>query len=605
VGQLAVSAGGSGSSAFYDEANALANSPLSEDAGEGLHRLTHLTCQRGEASKTPWVLASIREKQNFQMNRTLVQDHGERGKLVFDFEWRQFKRCVRPTLEKKWKSVRLTDKEFYEKLYGLDDGGDDWAELMGLRESRRSSSVSDGALQVKHEYARHVFKPGEYYSVPVKMTETEANGAVTVKTEVSYFHLLTTEHGSTKSKTLKTLVDPVVEEEASGCPKLHLQYLDVWAQRPDGSVTAFFHSDPQWVLALNLGSFPVLTQQLMVWDSRLSDTDGCVDLCNGRSAAPDVATIHDATCPTAVVLEEMHRLKWQPFASLVVHSAVPVVQFDQRSPLTKKYYYQVLLRLGDVLRNNPSIRSDQPQSYYKLLLKDRVVASGLGDAAYIQMLKALGETPADAGASDPGMLALPAPPKRRKALAIMGSGQDEFDVGDHSLKLESVAKSKPRAKAKPNAKKVAKKASSPSDTSSLTSSSSSSNSSSGDSSSDSSESFDLGDGDRSRVSRWTKVPGGSKFKIDFYAPVNQRPYRRYILQCQHHHGCERKRNVNQTRRLGRLEPLCFLSAWNELGADVAKEEHSKREFHVPNELVENWFHKIGTRLDSKLDAMLD
>ena len=152
---------------------------------------------------------------------------------------------------------------------------------------------------------------------------------------------------------------------------------------------------------------------------------------------------------------------------------------------------------------------------------------------------------------------------------------------------------------------MAKKASSPSDTSSLTSSSSSSNSSSGDSSSDSSESFDLGDGDRSRVSRWTKVPGGSKFKIDFYAPVNQRPYRRYILQCQHHHGCERKRNVNQTKRLGRLEPLCFLSAWNELGADVAKEEHSKREFHVPNELVENWFHKIGTRLDSKLDAMLD
>ena len=49
--------------------------------------------------------------------------------------------------------------------------------------------------------------------------------------------------------------------------------------------------------------------------------------------------------------------------------------------------------------------------------------------------------------------------------------------------------------------------------------------------------------------------------------------------------------------------MSYLSAWNELGAGVAKAEHSSRQFKVPAEKVDEWFVKLGSSLDTVLDKI--
>ena len=61
---MAIENGAPPSAGDVQEAVAINNASLSEDCGEGYHRQTHQTIQHGNASKTPWVLASTRELQN-------------------------------------------------------------------------------------------------------------------------------------------------------------------------------------------------------------------------------------------------------------------------------------------------------------------------------------------------------------------------------------------------------------------------------------------------------------------------------------------------------------------------------------------------------------
>ena len=86
---------------------------------------------------------------------------------------------------------------------------------------------------------------------------------------------------------------------------------------------------------------------------------------------------------------------------------------DQRRAVSKGKYLNCLLALEDALVHNNSIRSDQPQSYYALVLSGTTVKAGLGDKEYRRIASG-------------GPLGIEGPPR---ALALKnGSSSDELDA---------------------------------------------------------------------------------------------------------------------------------------------------------------------------------
>ena len=73
------------------EVVALRNINLDENRGEGWHRATHQTVERGSGSANPWIVASTREPQNIKLCDLLLS-LGETGEAVFKFEWYTYKR---------------------------------------------------------------------------------------------------------------------------------------------------------------------------------------------------------------------------------------------------------------------------------------------------------------------------------------------------------------------------------------------------------------------------------------------------------------------------------------------------------------------------------
>jgi hypothetical protein len=269
------------------------------------------------------------------------------------------------------------------------------------------------------------------------------------------------------------------------------------------------------------------------------------------------------------------------------------MEMDGRKPESKKQYFQVLLQLQDRLRTNTEIHSDQPQSYFKCVLRDLVVDPGLGDIWYKKRLQlAPGE-----------MLALPAPPV---LVPIMDVPLDigDFDiVGMDSIAPKARAPRIPIAKAKPKLIPF-HLAIGPPPVADPSSSSSSSSSSSGNSIG---FGFDVV-GRRSAVTEWHELmDDGPRIKLDSYKPAGKQRYQRFIAECNHHHGCKctKKRNANQTASYGASEPIAFLFAWAEAGHNCSADEHKDRKFVVQQARIAHFVGKLGARAKALTDLVTD
>ena len=93
--------------------------------------------------------------------------------------------------------------------------------------------------------------------------------------------------------------------------------------------------------------------------------------------------------------------------------------FYCRNPHSKLRYFQTLLALGDLLTSNPIISSEQPQSYYELVIRGVKCDADSGDKAYRNQLKQL------YGKKIP---ALPAPDPDFDVFAVEDGDDCEFDV---------------------------------------------------------------------------------------------------------------------------------------------------------------------------------
>ena len=99
------------------------------------------------------------------------------------------------------------------------------------------------------------------------------------------------------------------------------------------------------------------------------------------------------------------------------------------------------------------------------------------------------------------------------------------------------------------------------------------------------------------VDAWTTLADGIKVRRDAYAPKNGAPYERWIMKCTHHKKCVKKRTFAATKRFGRIEPLAYCFAWNNLGdsCDDAK-AHMHRK---PTEgAVADWVAEHGKDFES-------
>ena len=418
------------------------NVPLDEGAGEGYHRRTNLTKARSAGAKTEWILGSTRVEQNHDLCRNFLNG-SVLSETVLRFEWKHYKRILRPSARKEWTPVRMTNKRFFRKLYNVEKNPDDWEPFVNPK-APRSAGGDDGVdpKPGQNEYIRSVFKKEEVYSVPVSRYEN-IDGDLQEVEDTHFFQVLEVWQGSHRLKTVDTVFKTEADEAGRAPVALTTQSLEVWQKRSEEEFTVFLDASPEVANVTNVASWETIRKTMKMWKVELSDTVGCLDLSHPRQAKPPYA-LTDANCPTLMIFDKLRSDGWAPVNATITHVDV-ALRFDGRDPGPgRKFYYQALMVLAEVLLVSGSLDSQQPMSYYQLALRGIRVVAGLGDKAY---RKALAEADGDRDA----LLALEGAPE-------VGVLRDrEFDgAGDSDAIVPVAAPARVRGARRPAGKARAK-----------------------------------------------------------------------------------------------------------------------------------------------------
>ena len=98
--------------------------------------------------------------------------------------------------------------------------------------------------------------------------------------------------------------------------------------------------------------------------------------------------------PTLCIVDELRRREWLAVKRTVTHTAkaAGAKVYDARDPVKNKKYLQCVISLDERWKDNDPIVSDQPQSYYFLVLKNVNIDPSLGNKRYVLMIKDLEKT---------------------------------------------------------------------------------------------------------------------------------------------------------------------------------------------------------------------
>ena len=124
------------------------------------------------------------------------------------------------------------------------------------------------------------------------------------------------------------------------------------------------------------------------WDTKPSDTDGCVTCFTPRALAPKVPLGH-CQAPVLALLDELARRHFRPKRGKVAHKPTSAAELDARKLPSKRFYFQAVLILDELFRGGlEEMPSDCTQVYYQVLLKGRrPVPLYLPVAEYKKMLR--------------------------------------------------------------------------------------------------------------------------------------------------------------------------------------------------------------------------
>jgi hypothetical protein len=581
------SLGGDMSSALTLELTARNNIPLDEGPGEGYHRHTNLTRQRSGHVRLHWILASVRHKQVIGKCKKFMKDFGKAGRNVINYEYRQYKRLLQTNSKKRTMGVQMRPRDFFKRMYRMDDKArDDFGVLIDSTVSKKTSpSTTTTRLQI--EYLQVVLKPETHFSVTLER-DTDGGGVVE---EAMFFLVMGVRGPSQKPKLVATHSTVTL-----GPVTVQIQHLDTWNWNKSldaPTIQVFPEMDPDWINILDVAPFARMQFSLDEYSHGISDARGCMQLSQRRRAVP-MMPLTDVTCPCMSIINGLVSVGWIPIDGKVVHDATQR-NFDGRNLASNKLYLQCCLQIDDVMRQNETMVSQQPQSYYKLMLRGGKVDANLGDKDYKELL---GQEQLAIANDEPDDVDVCEAP-----LAIANAvADDDVDVcgivmpaiadglaSDPTVPRAARGVAPPRAAAKPFALRPGGPA--PDVVDKAGSSSPSSSSSSGTASSDS-------EVDVAGVDAWTMLADGIKVRRDAYTPKNKAPYERWIMKCTHHKKCVKKRTFAATKRFGRIEPLAYCFAWHNLGAlpglDAKTHMHRK-----PTEgAVADWVAEHGKDFES-------
>lgn len=430
-----VADGGECSSALAAEIACLNTAPLDESAGEGYHRSTNCERIRCAGATTEYLKQSTRFRQNLGVVNGFLRKWGRKGRQVVRFEWKRYKRVLQAARRRRWRPTRQVNKAFYQRLYRMDDkASESWSILVGkvdgLVIDDSSASGETDSQVIQREYFLSILNALTYYSQVQRSEVVGEAGDLQVVENHEFFQIVQLYTPAGRPHVIKT-VQSISCVSMTAKVALFVQPLSQHALTDDGSPAVYADGDPHWIGTQDLGPFDTVRSELMEWQTvRAGDTPGLQVLSDSVHAHPRCA-LTDAECPTWLVLEELRLRGWMQLARGVrVHTQENVLQLvcSCGSGVTQKFYLQCLLDLPERLTFTSRMPSNQPQSYYKCLLKKKLVEAGLGDKHYLAVLK--GEPPPppaaledemDGGDEDPIMLAdehfAPAPAPKAKAKA--------------------------------------------------------------------------------------------------------------------------------------------------------------------------------------------
>ena len=107
-------------------------------------------------------------QQNIVRWQPFVTGHGERGRRVFRYEWRAYKRVLRPSLRKRWVPCQFSTKLFFDRLYRLDpEAVDNWSSIVKSSGGDTAPAPKYSTFQLLQlEYVRGVFVKYGVYGFP-------------------------------------------------------------------------------------------------------------------------------------------------------------------------------------------------------------------------------------------------------------------------------------------------------------------------------------------------------------------------------------------------------------------------------------------------------
>jgi len=128
-------------------------------------------------------------------------------------------------------------------------------------------------------------------------------------------------------------------------------------------------------------------RKIMVWEAKLSDVEGCIELCNARTLSYTLPLIAKGA-PILALLDELASRGLAPLQKTTTHSAECKLEFDRRNVCSKREYLKCVLCLPALLKAGlKEFDSAQTQSFYKLLLLNPAKAQpGLSFKEYKRLL---------------------------------------------------------------------------------------------------------------------------------------------------------------------------------------------------------------------------
>ena len=311
-----------------------------------------------------------------------------------------------------------------------------------------------------------------------------------------------------------------------------------------------------------------------MWKTRGSDYAYCEDWFGAVAASSLLPPLLDKSCPTYSIMRQLKDSGHSTVSRTITHSAhnSDDLVIDGSQAFSKKFYFQVLLDLPKHLALCDPLPSNQPQNFYKLLLRGEEVRPRLGDKEYKRLI-ALGDgddvvhdlvpvanevavedlvvrsdTDSDICVAG-GRASLTIDDKQQEEGGGLVDPGPASDAGGDGVESEHGSTADPEKTPSGHA-------------------ASSDGSQTSDSESAEESGCDITVSSVRRKFNWYEVPGGGRISLQYYQPRSRTAYKRWQLFCGRdcHGRCSRYRSVSTgtCKHFGILEPVAFLMVWRDL-----------------------------------------